>query len=369
MKRQTTITIQHVLNDQVSVHDVYKANSKTLDWITGNAENFLDNRRYEEADKLIEKVRAVDPDHAGALYLYGMRQLESKNVSESKVALSRLLDLTRSGKQTAVQPREEGMSALAMGICLYMFPAKEDGDHDDVHDLFQELYAEYSKDRGRLTEDERDLENIARSLERMDTILSMHQDSPAWAQSLMVDLRKLLYERAKGKGALLGKRCGLNILLPSVVGHNARTDLPEGIKLEFSIPMGNQPLTARPDVLYCIEDWLKQPIVYVDKEYSLQEIIYLFSNIDGAHAETQDRIEKAHTKSGNLKLIKNEQITYDIIYKTCAFLVTWLAEYTELVEAFSVLDKYRGKYRFNYLMPGFIPDWYKQSTGTIRIKF
>lgn len=231
------------------------------------------------------------------------------------------------------------------------------------------MYAEYSKDRGKLTEDERDLENIARCLERMDDVLSRHQGSPAWAQGLMVDLRKLLYEKARGKRPLLGKRCGFNIFLPSVVGHNANTDLPEGIKLEFNIPMGNQPLTARPDVLYSIEDWLKQPIVYVDKEYSLQDIISLFSSIDGAHADSQDLIEKAHTKSGKMKLIRNEQITYDIIYKICAFLVTWLAEYAELVEAFPILEKYRGKYRFNYLMPGFIPDWYKPGSGTIQINF
>ena len=253
MKKKTEITIQQVLDDKVSVHKIYNINVKILNWILVNAEIYLDKGKYEEADNLIDKVRGVDPDHPGALCLYGMRQLQRKNISESKSALSKLLEITRSGKQATVQPREEGSSALAMAIGLYIFPAKEDGDHDDVHNLYQELYAEYCQDRGILTKDERDLQNIARCLERMDDVLSRHQGSPAWAQSLMVDLRKLLYEKAKGKGPLLGRRCGLNIFLPSVVGHNAPTDWPEYIKLEFNIPMGNQPLTARPDVLYSVE--------------------------------------------------------------------------------------------------------------------
>ena len=181
-------------------------------------------------------------------------------------------------------------------------------------------------------------------------------------------MRKLLYERAKGKGALLGVRCGLNIFLPAVTGHNAPTNLPAGVRLEFNIPMGNQPLTARPDVLLSLDNWLTQPVVFVERDYTVQDIIYEFANMEGAHAETQAQIEQNRAQSGQLKLIKNEQITYDIIYKICAFLVTWLAEYSELTTAFPVLEKYRGKYQFNYLVPGFIPNWY-ESGESIRIRF
>ena len=370
MSKQQPTGDQQMPDDPGALRNVYKSSPEMMDFLLSKAHGFLDNKKYEAADKLIETMQAIDPDHAGVLYLFGMRQLEKKNIQDSKTALSALLEQIRAGTQTAVKPREGCVSELAMGIGMYMFPAKESGDHDEVHGLFQELHAEYCDNRGSLTEDERDWENIARCLERIDVILTDHQGSPAWAQSLMVDLRKLVHEKAKGKGALLGQRCGLNILLPSVVGHGAPDNLPDGIKLEFNIPMGNQPLTAQPDVLYGIEEWLKQPIIYVDKEYSAEDIIYLYSNIEGAHAESQDRLDKAHGQSGKLKLIKNEDITYDIIYKICAFLITWLAEYSELVRAFPVLEKYRGKYKFNFLVPGFIPDWYKgNGKGTIRIKF
>ncbi len=175
-------------------------------------------------------------------------------------------------------------------------------------------------------------------------------------------------DKAPERKALLA-RCGFNILLPSVFGHTPQNKLPKGLELQYSLPSGSMPLTAQLDILHNIDDWIKQPIIYFDKEYTFQDIIKLLANIDGAHSDTQQRIEDVHSpkKSGHLFLIENDQITYDLIYKICAFILTWLAEYEELTEVFPVLSEYKGKYTFNYLSPGFIPNWCKK-TGSISIK-
>lgn len=138
-------------------------------------------------------------------------------------------------------------------------------------------------------------------------MLEESQGDRAWTQILMVDLRKLLYEKAKGKGALLGAtRCGLNIFLPSVVGYKYPFDnlIPRNaITPLASIPMASGPLTAQPYTLFCIEDWIEQPILFIAKEYSFKDIINILANIDGAHADTQEQIED---KSEDMMLIQNE---------------------------------------------------------------
>ncbi|WP_148275610.1 hypothetical protein [Phaeobacter inhibens] len=254
---------------------------------------------------------------------------------------------------------------------MSMYPAKEAGKHDLVHELFQEIYLEYSSDRGALTQDQRDLDHVARCLARIDAILSQTEIEPAFAETLMVDLRKLIQKKTKRAQPLLSRRCGLRILLPSVVGHDPATEMPEGVKLDISLSMGFDPLTAQPDILYDIEDWLKQPIVFVGTRQTIGEVIEILANSDGAHAASQNQIEWQHGegKSGNLKFLVNDDIKHDITYRLCAFLITWLSEYPELVEAFPVLEKYRGKYEFNFRTPGFAPSWANWGgKGFIRVK-
>ncbi len=370
MSKQTKFTIENVLNDQVSVNDLYKIDIRTLDWIADNSSQYFRKQQYRKADVLVEKVLEVDAEHMKALYLKGMHKLKSQNIEEAKPILSRLLELTRSGSVIKWERHKDCTSDLAAVLELYMYATKENGDCEEAHQCFQEIYTKYSEDRGMLIDEERDIKNISYCLERIDTILSLPQGSPAWTQVLMVDLRKLLWDdKAPNRKALLA-RCGFNILLPSIAGHENSEELPEGVKLEFSVPMGSQPLAAEPAILYTIEDWVKQPIVYFKKEHSLQNVIKLLANIDGAHAETKNRMEDNHSskKSGNITLIDNDQVTYDLVYKICAFLVTWLAEYQELIEVFPILIKYRGKYKINYLTLGFVPDWCKES-GEVQIKF
>ncbi|MBO9452765.1 hypothetical protein J7426_21030 [Tropicibacter sp. R16_0] len=371
MTKGTPITYERLLEDESLFRKVYDAYPEVMEAISGVVQGLLNSKKYEDADNIIGAMQNIDPNHPKVLYFYGLRQLESKNIPEAKVALSRLLEMIRDGKPMRLQPQIGCVSLLAMGISMYMFPAKESGDHEEAHDLFQEIYLEYSDARGVLTQDQRDLDQIARCLERIDSVLSQSEIKPAFAETLMVDLRKLLQEKTKGTQPLLSKRCGLNILFPSIVGHNPGADLPEGIKLDISISMGFESLTARPDTLYSIQDWLEQPIVFVGKRQTIGEVIKTLANADGAHAASQDRIEREHGegKSGNLKLLVNDDIKHDITYRICAFVITWLAEYPELTEAFPILNKYRGRYEFNYRKAGFVPNWVDwDGKGFVRIK-
>lgn len=362
MSKQTTINIEQVLKGQVSVESIYKLSPKYLDWIANNAFNFLQENKKEEALLLANKVVKVYPKHATALYLQGIIYLENHQITKSEKIFRKLLNFKHLKKNISLLPRKGCISILATINAYYMIVANEAGQHDKVHKIFQAIYNKYSKDRGTLTQDERDLKNIENCFKRMNTVLNYPQGDTALTQILMIDLRKLLWDEKAPNGKALLRRCGLNILLPSI-NDCKLSKFPKNSKPIFFVPMGNQPLTAKPDILYSVEDWLMQPIIFIGKEYSIKDIIKLLADVDGAHSDTQERIEKNHSleKSGNIILFKNKQISYELIYKISAFLVTWLAEYRELVEKFPVLEKYKGKYMKDHFGFGLISKYGNQT--------
>ncbi|MFY0611206.1 MAG: hypothetical protein JXQ99_06765 [Hyphomicrobiaceae bacterium] len=236
---------------------------------------------------------------------------------KAKIEFEKFLELIQSNKEIDLTSIEPGASNLSIALSNCMYAAKECNHHDEVHNLFKDLYNEFGGKGGTLTTDQRDLENINKCLKRMDEILAKPQGNPEWTDVLMTDLRKLLSDQKAPKEGALLSRCGFEVLLPSVFCHKPPKDLPSGVKLISSVPMGNQPLTARLDVLFGINDWNEQLAFHFNKDYSFKDIIKIFSNIQGAHADTQERITNNHSKlkSNNLTLLRNKEICRDVFIK------------------------------------------------------
>ncbi len=143
-------------DSKIDIKELHKQNPELLDFLYANAYKFHQKGNHIGCLSLINQILELNPEHCKMLYLQGECAFKNKNIPLAKESFFKLLDLVKSGIDSGMQPRKGSISQTAATISLCMYSAKENNDNEETHLLFQDLYNEYSKDKGKFDSDERD---------------------------------------------------------------------------------------------------------------------------------------------------------------------------------------------------------------------